>query len=427
MRMFDIRNKWRRNRRDNETTGGSSESGSPVSLDEEDNSEPVISDVSTPLLPPTTSLLSETSEDSILRPIVADIPLWPWPGILILMLIMWFIYVSQTKKLLALKFSEYYYAKLTIASGYKTETFTGSDSDSFAYNMWEAVRKLWEDGAYILSIFVAVWSCMWPYVKLIIIGFGIIYYRKTALPQNFDWLSTIARLSYIDAWMVLIAAVALKFEYSGSDTKSEVKIVEIKVNIELDVWFQAFARSGAYCFMGAIALSQIVGYTIIKIAQQPLTTRDPCSNAGTTFCFGFDAVFVESRKLNLGFKWYLPLYLGGILIYILAILFIYKSMTIEIFQVIYDFDASYTVDKTYDGITFDKTFDFDKTSKKSYSLRRSIEAATETYGNIGNKNSALSLLSLYLLIIFPLSRLSCAAALWALPLNMQLHKIMYVV
>jgi|MDSY01.2.fsa_nt_gb hypothetical protein len=369
----------------------------------------------------------EISESSLEPPLCSSVPYWPLPGLLLLVLVILFIYYSQTKKSMALKWYDYYYAKLTVASGLKTKTYSGSSGDTYSYNVWEAIIKLWKDEAYVLSVFVATWSGVWPYVKLLILGVGVCIYHKSPLPRTFDWLSIIAHYSYIDLWMVLISAVSLKFYYEGEESKSEEKdLIEIKVAVTLELWFQSYAEHGAYYFMAAIAMSQLFGYVIIKCAQAPFAARGPTDILGETACFGFDTAFSQCKRWDLGFAWYLPTFLAGVGAFVCVIIFMWHSMRTDIFRVIYDFDMSYTIDETVDSITFDKTYTFDKVSKSTYSLYHCLSNVLDTYGDIGSANKWLSYVSAYLLVVFPIMRLSCVVLVWTVPLTLQLHRIMYV-
>ena len=87
---------------------------------------------------------------------------------------------------------------------------------------------------------------------------------------------------------------------------------------------------------------------------------------------------------------------------------------------------SYTIDETVDSITFDKTYTFDKVSKSTYSLYHCLSNVLDTYGDIGSANKWLSYVSAYLLVVFPIMRLSCVVLVWTVPLTLQLHRIMYV-
>ena len=100
-------------------------------------------------------------------------------------------------------------------------------------------------------------------------------------------------------------------------------------------------------------------------------------------------------------------------------------MRTNIFKAIYNFDVSYTVDETEDSITFDKTFTFEKESSTAFSVFSCISKVVYTYGDIdASANEPLSYVSTYLLCVFPIMRLSFIAASWAVPLSLQLHRIM---
>ena len=100
-----------------------------------------------------------------------------------------------------------------------SDTYSGSNSDTDSYNVWTGVKELMENNAKVLAYFVAIWSGIWPYAKLFILCLGIIIYRNGRLPAVFEWLSTIAHFSFLDVWMVVIAAVAVRYSYSGEEEK----------------------------------------------------------------------------------------------------------------------------------------------------------------------------------------------------------------
>lgn len=74
---------------------------------------------------------------------------------------------------------------------------TSSSSSSSAFNVWSGVGKLWSGTSYVLATFVALWSGVWPYFKLVSLGIGLLVYRSRCLPRNYGWLSFLGHYSFI--------------------------------------------------------------------------------------------------------------------------------------------------------------------------------------------------------------------------------------
>ena len=99
------------------------------------------------------------------------------------------------------------------------DKYTGGDTSNLYFNIWEGVDELLAEHAYVLGYVVLAWSGIWPYLKLAILGLGLICYRNQRLPRAFEWLSHIAHFSFLDVWMVAIAGVALRFYYKEEEEK----------------------------------------------------------------------------------------------------------------------------------------------------------------------------------------------------------------
>jgi len=198
---------------------------------------------------------------------------WPWWPQLILMGLCVFVFFGQVMKSVGIRYS-YAYDALATASVDGNEIFEqpeqGDVTGTWHYNVWSGIKDLWDQKAYLLTIFLAAWSGFWPYIKLTVIGIALIVYRNGNIPDSYEWLSTIGHYSFIDIWFVLITAVAIRFEtptLTSSKTQEVEGLVEVTTTVELSVWIISFALSGAYVFIAAISASQFIGYVLLRIGQ----------------------------------------------------------------------------------------------------------------------------------------------------------------
>jgi hypothetical protein len=153
---------------------------------------------------------SESISPVLPRSLVGTNFWWPWSGIVALTIVGAFILYSQV---FVFSFA-ISYDVLFIGTGTGTvygiqipKNYTQTETQDYAssrqYNVWTGIDTLWNEGAYILAVFVTAWSGVWPYVKLLILCLALFWFRKSTLPAGYEWLSTIAHYSFIDVWMVL--------------------------------------------------------------------------------------------------------------------------------------------------------------------------------------------------------------------------------
>lgn len=117
------------------------------------------------------------------------------------------------------------YSQVKVSIVDEDDKYTGGDTTTLLFNVWEGIRELLAENAYVLGYVVLGWSGIWPYLKLVILGVGLVVYRSQRLPRSFEWLSHIAHFSFLDVWMVAIAGVALRFYYKDEEEKVGVAML----------------------------------------------------------------------------------------------------------------------------------------------------------------------------------------------------------
>jgi len=200
---------------------------------------------------------------------------WPWISVPILLGVVAFLIVSQIRLALSLAFSYEYDAFATVTSIFGQDLYNkeenGKNSDSWSYNVWTGVEALWEGEAYMLGFFVAAWSGVWPYVQQLFYGFGIVicHCQRRNLPEGFEWVSALGRYSFIDVWMVLIMAMAVRFSLDETQTKEQQKLsdfVNISTTVTLLISIQGYALIGTFLSSGAVFASQVIPVSVLPIA-----------------------------------------------------------------------------------------------------------------------------------------------------------------
>jgi hypothetical protein len=289
----------------------------------------------------------------------------------------------------------YAYDALASASVDGNEIFEqpeqGGVSSSWHYNVWSGIKDLWNQEAYLLALFLGAWSGFWPYIKLTVIGIALIVYRNANIPDNYEWLSTIGRYSFIDIWFVLITAVAIRFEtpaLTSSKTQEVEGIIEVTTTVELSVWIISFALSGAFVFIAAISASQFIGYVLLRIGQwrswisnedvedsnHLLSHRKPCD----ILYLGFQSMPPTCCSCEIS-SWVKICLVVTSFFFILAVLcFVLIAFHVGIFRTVFslnlDIEVSETRDFTIDlpifgpitiPFTYEESFSFENTERST--------------------------------------------------------------
>lgn len=321
----------------------------------------------------------------------------------------------------------------------ESSTYDESYPESYTYNVWTGSWQLLQDNAIAMACLVILWSGLWPYVKLIILGFGLVAYKDRRLPKHFEWLSALAHWSFLDAWMVAITAVCIRFYYEGSETKSESDVLEIVVKITLELWAQAYAKTGAYCFFASIVLSQFVGFVLIAQAQTgsvaPRIAPDSASSHITRVltepqCLGWQTVGHVAQyfqiDLNEGVakRWraHAVSYGAGILLYVATFVILLLSYHKHIVNVFWDFYLEVEVEED-DELSFDKTYTFDKFTAANYSVYSALDELLVQTQGVGKSNKGLCYLGRLMIIVLPLTRVVVMFLIWSVPMPKVLHHL----
>jgi hypothetical protein len=131
-----------------------------------------------------------------------------------------YLFVDVTPQLrLALRFETRYEYDYDL-----TDLVDGGEGETYSYNLWHGVQQvifstkltwltfiltlflfqLWQDGAPLLALVVLCWSGLFPYVKLLLIGWVDYKGRTKEKPVSEWWnvLSVLAKWSFLDVWVV---------------------------------------------------------------------------------------------------------------------------------------------------------------------------------------------------------------------------------
>jgi hypothetical protein len=85
----------------------------------------------------------------------------------------------------------------------------------FDFSMWKSIQDFWDAGTYLLSILIAVWSGIWPYIKCtLLLGCWILPPRILPVSKRrlIIWIvSFLAKWSMLDIFFLIIFDVAFRF------------------------------------------------------------------------------------------------------------------------------------------------------------------------------------------------------------------------
>lgn len=118
-----------------------------------------------------------------------------------------------------------------------------TNGTQFQYNLWEGVSEFWKHDVKFLAIIVALFSGVWPCVKLAMMV-AVLWLPLTSKKQNniLGWMGSVGKWSFFDVWVVLIVIVTF--------TINHVEALG-KINI------YGVAGQGIYVFGLALILSQV--------------------------------------------------------------------------------------------------------------------------------------------------------------------------
>ena len=87
----------------------------------------------------------------------------------------------------------------------------GGEGETYSFNLWKGVDELRNGGAPILAMAVLMWSGIFPYIKLLLIGIVDCLGRNPNTPPSRAWgiLSVLAKWSFLDIWIVAITGTGM--------------------------------------------------------------------------------------------------------------------------------------------------------------------------------------------------------------------------
>jgi hypothetical protein len=211
------------------------------------------------------------------------------------------------------------------------------------------------------------------------------------------------RYSFIDVWMVLITAVAVRFTLADTQTKEQVRacairpcsgvhpaitstfsvspssfppacarliscrrqnklsdFVNVSTSIDLLIWIQGYALSGAYIFSGAIFASQCVGHLLMQVAMAYTWLRTPVpldararskssccckTRCYPTRCLGFECLRPLAKYLKLP-RWAHLCFVALVFLVIAGLgALVWYSMNVDIMNVSFHFKLPVEIDE----------------------------------------------------------------------------------
>ena len=377
---------------------------------------------------------------------------WPMPALAALLILGVYIAIAQMMTSFKLQYYYDYTADVVVSEfSYTDEVDSGVASKSYVYNVWNGARQLWNDGAFMIALLVVTWSGLWPYGKLLILAYALWTHRRRRLPVAYEWLSTLAHWSFVDVWMVVAAAMLVRFSYDGDDEDTVDDVCKLKIT--LLVWIASVAKGGVYHFFAAIAASQALGFVAMKYAQTPPPpyARDSwlTSPSRNWWCLAYvhyqrwgshfpalrDSYATPSattrclERARDAARRAAPLLvpLVGVAAPVGAWCLLYWGFHMPAVHAAFEFELVETIDDSFlDGlVTIDKTFTFHETTRASYSVVTGIEALLhDVEPDIGNDSADLARIATHLVVYLPLIRIVTVLALWVVPAPHAAHVLL---
>ena len=154
----------------------------------------------------------------------------------------------------------------------------GGDSNILSYSLWQGITSLYH-GNSVLGTFVFIWSGLFPFVQLLLLGIVDWLGRRRkdlgGVSRRWSWLIALSRWSFANLWLIAALTLSVKIDMK------KVQIVYASffgARLRLNIWLQAFALEGGFFFAAALASSQVLGHFVIQRAvygKHPITFKDP--------------------------------------------------------------------------------------------------------------------------------------------------------
>jgi Paraquat-inducible protein A len=138
------------------------------------------------------------------------------------------------------------------------------------FKLTNSVKEMWDAGAYGLSVLIAIFSGIWPYVKLLLMLFSWVSPSKLLAPERrgriLRVVDALGKWSLIDSYVLIMMMVSFRvsvgYPYGSTD-------------VALDVYVQA--QVGFYIFLVATMLSLLLSH--VSVASHRLAVEPPFPNS----------------------------------------------------------------------------------------------------------------------------------------------------
>jgi len=140
-------------------------------------------------------------------------------------------------------------AKLVLAGGQVV-----NPPPLFSFSLGNSVHDMWQAGVYPLSIMIALFSGVWPYLKLLLMMFAWMAPVEMCSSEKREtllmWLDALGKYSLVDAYVLVMMMVAFRFHI---DLSEESVVVDILVTPEF----------GFYGFLLGTMTSLAMGHIVL--------------------------------------------------------------------------------------------------------------------------------------------------------------------
>jgi len=149
----------------------------------------------------------------------------------------------------------------------------------FDFGLINSITEMWTAGVYPLSILVAFFSGIWPYLKVVLM-IGCWFFPKTIMSENFrgkmlEWLDFLGKWSLLDTYVMIMMLVAFHFDIQfpivNADDITKPTAVQIYV----------YPAYGFLALILGTLMSLIMSHVLLGLHRyiQPPTNENDCDDA----------------------------------------------------------------------------------------------------------------------------------------------------
>lgn len=160
----------------------------------------------------------------------------------------------------------------------------------YKFSLASSVRDMWQARVYVLAMLVLLCSGVWPYTKLILLGFCWFApdVPETRRGHILEWVDVLGKWALIDTFVMTLMLVAFHFDVTVGDVSGDARAAALVDAVTVRVFVEALPSFFVYVL--ASCLSLLLGHACVAMHRN--TSHDDLDDTPRALCasywfFGF--------------------------------------------------------------------------------------------------------------------------------------------